>query len=173
MRLHWQQLATFVGLAMAPAWSGVKYEGPKHPVRATATCEITKVVDGDTVVCDGLGKVRLIGIDSPERDQAPFAAAATDGLRSLLPKKGKVRIELDVEQRDRYGRLLGYLWHNGEQVNWWMVRRGWAITLTYPPNVQYEQWYVSALDAAQRSKAGLWKVGGFECSPKAHRRKAC
>ena len=153
--------------------AAVPYNGPKKPVRATADCQITRIVDGDTVECSGLGKVRLIGIDSPEQDQPPFGAEATKGLKQLLPKNGKVKLEMDVEQRDKYGRMLGYLWSDGQQVNWWMVRRGWAITLTYPPNVQYEQWYVSALDAAQREKAGLWAVGGFECSPKAHRRRAC
>lgn len=171
MTLNFSYLAVLAVLAFPDA--AVPYKGPKKPVRATATCEITRVVDGDTIECKDQGKVRLIGIDSPEQDQPPFGADATKGLKQLLPKNGKVKLELDVEQRDRYGRLLGYVWHDGEQVNWWMVRRGWAITLTYPPNVQYEQWYVSALDAAQREKAGLWAVNGFECSPKAHRRKVC
>ncbi len=148
-------------------------QGPGQPARATTPCRVTRVVDGDTVHCDGLGSVRLIGIDAPERGQPPFYGRSRDALLQLVPVGTRVALERDVEARDRNGRVLGYLWKDGELVNWRLVQDGFAVTLTYPPNVQY----VEALAAAQRdavgAKRGLWADDGFECSPLQHRRRQC
>ena len=146
---------------------------PEGPRRATENCVITRIVDGDTVHCDGLGPVRLIGIDTPERDQAPFGAQATEALTVLAPVGARVRLERDVEGRDRYGRLLGYLWLEGALINWAMVRGGFAVTLTIPPNVQYADALADAQRRARDEGAGLWAGGGFDCSPERHRRKEC
>jgi len=97
--------------------------GPPGPVRQTSTCVISRVVDGDTIECSGVGRIRLIGMDTPEMSQGPYGALATEALAELTPVGSTVELELDVEPRDRYGRLLAYVWANGLMVNWALVRR--------------------------------------------------
>ena len=147
--------------------------GPRHPVRATVPCTVTRIVDGDTIWCSGMGRIRLIGMDSPESDQGPFGAEATSALAALIPLGTEVQVEQDVEARDRYGRLLAYIWDRGTLVNWLMVREGWAVLLTYPPNVQYVDWFANAQNRARAEQRGLWRKGGFACLPVEHRRHHC
>lgn len=149
------------------------YSGPSTPVRATSPCILTRIVDGDTIECQGVGRIRLIGMDTPEMSQEPYGAQATQALIGLLPSSGEVELELDVEQRDRYGRLLAYVWADGRMLNWVLVRSGWAVVLTYPPNVQYVDWFTQAQELAREEGAGLWATGGFECLPRDRRRGRC
>ncbi|MGH7428630.1 MAG: SgcJ/EcaC family oxidoreductase, partial [Candidatus Methylomirabilaceae bacterium] len=79
--------------------------GPPRPVRATSDCTITRIVDGDTIECGRRGRIRLIGIDTPEADQEPFGSQATAALSALIQPGSAVQLELDVETRDRYDRL--------------------------------------------------------------------
>lgn len=170
---RWLAIALALPCAIVLQACAPKPRGPAAPARATTECRITRVVDGDTVHCRGLGSVRLIGIDAPERDQRPFSDVSRRALEQLAPVGAVVRLERDVEARDRFDRALGYLWRNGELVNWRMVHDGFAVTLTYPPNVQY----VDALAAAQRdaraTRRGLWADDGFACIPLEHRRGRC
>ena len=100
-------------------------------------CTVTKVTDGDSIVCGQLGRVRLLGIDAPELSQKPFGKQSQRALAAMIPVGTTVQLEQDVQSRDRNGRLLAYVWRNGRMVNWEMVRAGWVVTLTYAPNVQY------------------------------------
>ncbi|NIR40655.1 MAG: hypothetical protein GWN07_32915, partial [Actinobacteria bacterium] len=75
---------------------------------------------------------------------------------------GRVLLELDVERRDRYGRLLAYVWADGAMVNWQLVRQGWAVLLTYPPNVAYVEWFTSAQRRAREEQVGLWATPAFD-----------
>jgi micrococcal nuclease len=147
--------------------------GPLAPVRPTTPCVVTRIVDGDTLECDPGARVRLIGIDTPERSQPPFGGQATAALARLAPVGGTVELELDVEPRDRYGRLLAYVWVADTLVNWRLVRDGWALLLTYPPNVQYVEWFTRAQQRAREEQRGLWSSGGFDCPPVEHRRRRC
>jgi len=173
--------AVCVALALLPsACAGqadqndsLAYEGTADPVREPQLCTVTRVVDGDTLECATLGRVRLIGIDTPERAQEPFGTTAAAALASLIPRNGEVLLEDDVERRDQYGRALRYVWVDGRMVNWLLVRSGYAVLLTYPPNVQYVEWFRSAQEAARDSGSGLWSVDGFECTPLDFRRGAC
>ena len=142
-------------------------------MRKTVDCIVTRVVDGDTLDCSGAGRVRLIGIDAPESNQAPFGAAATAALRSLLAVGARAQLEPDVGARDQYGRVLGYVWINGRMVNWLLIRSGWTVLLTYPPNVQYVSAFTDAQRRARTDKLGLWRVDGFRCLPAEHRRRRC
>ena len=93
------------------------------------------VVDGDTirVRLDGVEeRVRYIGIDTPERDQRCFVAA-TRANEALLDD-GPLRLEFDVERRDRYGRLLAYVYEGTPFVNMELVRRGLADPVVFEPN---------------------------------------
>jgi micrococcal nuclease len=147
--------------------------GPEGPVRTTTPCVVTRITDGDSIECDGVGRVRLIGMDTPELDQGRIATLATQALTRLFAVGDTVALEPDVEARDRYGRVLAYVWADGVLVNWAMVRHGWAVVLTYPPNVQYVDWFTAAQRAAQDDRAGLWAVDGFRCAPRDHRAGRC
>ena len=153
--------------------AAVRAGGPAGPRRRTTNCVVTRVTDGDSIECARIGRVRLIGIDAPEGDQQPAGEAARDALERLIPVGTRIQLEGDVEPSDRYGRRLAYAWREGVLVNWVMVRQGWAVLLTYPPNVQY----VAAIEEAQRlardARVGLWSTGGFDCLPSLHRRGEC
>jgi micrococcal nuclease len=147
--------------------------GPRSPRRALLPCIVQRVVDGDTIRCQSLGLVRLIGIDSPEADQPPYGTQATAAMETMLAVGDTVQLEGDVEPRDRYNRTLAYVWQRGAMVNWAMLRSGWAVVLTYPPNVQYTDDFVTAQERARSENRGLWGVDGFRCLPVDHRRRAC
>lgn len=140
---------------------------------------VTRVVDGDTIdvrIAGDTFRVRLIGIDTPESypnhrvaiqsselgisDDAVIAMgkAASAHIRKILKSAGNnVLVETDVEETDRYGRLLAYVWTpDGEMVNLAMVRDGYATPLTIPPNVRYSEQFVEAFRNAREEGAGLW-----------------
>ncbi len=112
-------------------------------------------------------------MDTPELSQEPYGDLATEALAVLAPAGSTVELELDVEPRDRYGRLLAYVWAQGLLVNWALVRQGWAVVLTYPPNVQYVDSFTAAQQRAREDRVGLWGVDGFDCLPADRRRGRC
>ncbi|UCC83979.1 MAG: thermonuclease family protein [Gemmatimonadota bacterium] len=147
--------------------------GPPEPIRGTSVCTVQRIIDGDTIECAEVGRVRLIGMDTPELSQEPYGRLAGEALAGLAPVGSRVELERDVELRDRYDRMLAYVWINGLQVNWALVRQGWALLATYPPNVQYVDWYTKAQRRAREDGVGLWAVGGFDCTPADRRRGRC
>lgn len=130
---------------------------------------VVRVVDGDTLVVavPGTGdeKVRLIGIDTPEsvdprRPVECFGKEASSRLAELLPEGTEVRLERDVEGRDRYGRLLAYVYRAGDGtfVNLAMAEEGFAQPLSIPPNVAYAARFTAAAAAARDAGRGLWSA---------------
>ena len=147
--------------------------GPPMPTAGLTDCVVLVLKDGDTIECKAQGPVRLIGIDTPERDQMPFGTAATAGMAALLPAGATVRLSPDKTQRDRYGRILAYAWYEGASVNWLMIRQGWAVSLRYPPDTRYADWFDKAEARAHAEQRGLWRVDGFYCRPRDHRAGKC
>jgi micrococcal nuclease len=141
--------------------------------RTVANATVVRVVDGDTIRArlDGAGeeRVRLIGIDTPEtkdprRPVQCFGREAAARTAALLPPGTRVRLERDVEPRDRYGRLLAYVWRasDGLFVNLSLARDGYALALTIPPNVAHADEIVAAVRAAREEGRGLWSAcGGY------------
>jgi micrococcal nuclease len=134
---------------------------------ATETGRIVRVVDGDTVRV-ALGgseeKVRLIGVDTPEtvKPGTPvqcFGKKASAFTHHLLDGR-RVRLVQDAEARDRYGRLLAYVYRadDGLFVNAELVRRGYAVTLTIPPNVRYAERFRDLAAKARDAGRGLWSA---------------
>jgi micrococcal nuclease len=121
------------------------------------------VIDGDTVEVLFRGRtidVRLIGIDTPEtvhpfEPVECFGPAASSFTRRRLQGK-RVRLEFDVERRDRYGRTLAYLWLQETLFNRMLVAQGFAQVSTYPPNVKYVDRFLAAEREARRADRGLW-----------------
>jgi endonuclease YncB( thermonuclease family) len=122
---------------------------------------VVRVVDGDTVVLDGNEKVRLIGINTPEsvdprRPVQRFGKEASAYAKALLQGK-RVRVEHDVEKKDRYGRTLAYLHlEDGTFVNLRLVQEGYASAYRYPPNVRHAEEFRLAERRAREGKKGMW-----------------
>ncbi len=127
------------------------------------TATVTKVSDGDTIRLSGLGRVRLIGIDTPEVfGQAEcFGAEASAFVERLLPPGTRVRYRLGTEERDGYGRALAYVWLPDRRfLNRLLVSRGYAQPLTIPPNVEYADRFRGDARAAREAGRGLWAHAG-------------
>lgn len=146
---------------------------PARPMGETTPCQVQRIVDGDTFACTDGTRVRLIGIDTPELSQAPFGEQASRALADLMPVGSSILLERDVELNDRYNRRLAYVWRDGVFVNWEMVRRGWALLLTFPPNVRYVERLQDAQRGARDAGLGLWATDGFACAPTDRRAGRC
>lgn len=174
--MHQHTLAGMLagGLALYSCGSAPRPDQATRPdVPPPASCVVERVGDGDTFTCRDGRKIRLLGIDTPELGQGAPGRQAHEALRRLLPVGTTVRLEGDVAPRDRYGRVLAYVWIGPRMVNERLVRDGWAVLYTLPPNVKYADRLERAQQEARAAGAGLWDSGGFECSPRAWRRREC
>lgn len=126
---------------------------------------VIRVVDGDTVKIRRDGSrdtVRLIGVDTPEsvKPGSPVECFGKEASRETtrLLRGERVTLVLDREPRDRYDRLLAYVYRvrDGRFVNHHLVRRGFATTLSIRPNTRFARRFAAAQDAARREGRGLW-----------------
>jgi len=127
------------------------------------SARVQRVVDGDTVRLAGLGSVRLIGVDTPEvyGHVECFGPEASAFAKSVLRRGARVRYRVGTEARDRYGRLLAYVWlGDGRLFNRMLVERGYATTLTIAPNDQLARSFRAAEAGARRKRAGMWRHPG-------------
>ena len=116
---------------------------------------ITKVIDGDTIVIAGGQSVRLLNIDTRERGQNCYKEAKQRMEELVLLKN--VTLERDKEDKDRYGRILRYIYVDGEMVNLQMVREGLAVVYIIPPNGNYKDQFDAAESAAHEENTGcIW-----------------
>ncbi|HEX4718480.1 MAG TPA: thermonuclease family protein [Thermoleophilaceae bacterium] len=136
-----------------------------HPLgtasNSTHPAVVTRNTDGDTLWLSGIGKVRLIGIDTPEvfGHVACFGRAAAAFTARVLPPGTRVRYRLGVDPRDRYGRALAYVYlGDGRMFNELLAERGYATPLTIPPNVDYASRFVAAARRARNAGRGLWRA---------------
>lgn len=131
---------------------------------------VTRVVDGDTFWADdgspkGI-KIRLTGIDAPEsrrsfKKEAGYFGAASKAYLAKLLHNRQVTLETDINPKDRYGRTLAYVYlPDGTFVNAEMVKQGYAITMTVPPNVKYAQEFARLQAEAREGKRGMWGNSG-------------
>jgi micrococcal nuclease len=150
------------------------------PTAATSpdSAAIVSWTDGDTLrirTDNTTVIIRLIGIDTPESRYNPRAdlqvrelgrdlqtilalgRAAKAAAVRLAPPGTTVRVEYDVQRLDRYGRTLAYLYLSDRRmINEELVRQGWAMVLTIPPNVRYADRFVRAQREARLNRRGLW-----------------
>ncbi|MCM8778490.1 MAG: thermonuclease family protein [Candidatus Omnitrophica bacterium] len=128
---------------------------------------VERVIDGDTIVLKGGKVVRYIGIDTPEiREKEngkwiyspqPFALEAKELNEKLVEKKW-VSLEYDVEKKDRYGRLLGYVFVDNTFVNAKLIEEGLAFLYTSPPNVKYVDKFLTLQKKAREAGWGIWGI---------------
>jgi micrococcal nuclease len=141
----------------------------------TGFCTVDRIIDGDTVTCvEGAERIRLLLIDAPELSQGPYGRLARDAMLEILPPGEKARVETDVQARDRYGRLLAYLYTSaGVMANEEIVRKGFAVVSVYPPNVRHVERLRAAAEQSREARRGLWSGSAFECDPADHRAGRC
>ncbi|MFB6212753.1 MAG: lamin tail domain-containing protein [Candidatus Magasanikbacteria bacterium] len=118
------------------------------------TATVTYVIDGDTVKLDSGEKVRLLGINTPESGQ-PYFSEARDKMVELVEDK-QVKLERDVTNRGRYGRLLRYIWVGDTLVNAKIARLGFAKSYSKPPDIKYQKKILEAVRYARENDLGLW-----------------
>jgi micrococcal nuclease len=129
---------------------------------------VLKVIDGDTVDIDIKGnteRVRLIGVNTPETKHPTkpiecFGPEASAYLTQLLPKGTHVRMERDIEARDRYGRMLLYLYRESDNlfINLDLVSHGYGTPMSIEPNTFHRNDFVHAAALAETTNVGLWKA---------------
>src|SRR5204862_7940211 len=110
---------------------------------------------------DRVLKVRYIGVNTPQvhhprKGEEQGGREAAEVNRELVENK-HVRLELDVQSRDRYGRLLAYVWIGETMINAELVRLGYAQVMTVPPNVRYQSLFLKLQHDAREAGRGLWK----------------
>ncbi|HEV2820091.1 MAG TPA: thermonuclease family protein [Solirubrobacteraceae bacterium] len=159
----------FLALAAWAGWDLVPGELSGRTGGADLEGRVVAVVDGDTVRVRVDGReetVRYIGVDTPEtkRPGSPvecFGPAASAANERLVDGR-KVRLEVDDEQRDRYDRLLAYVYRAGDGrfVNEALVRGGYARPLAIEPNVDHAEGFSALADEAREAGRGLWSACG-------------
>ena len=129
----------------------------------SAEVKVLRVVDGDTIEADVDGEeedVRYIGVDTPEsvKPDTPVECYGLEAshFNERLVEGKTVHLEYDAEQRDVYGRLLAYVYLGDEFVNAELVRRGYAQTLTIPPNTRFADLFARLEREASDDERGLW-----------------
>ena len=133
--------------------------------------KVTRVIDGDTVEIESGEKVRYIGIDTPEtvdprKPVQCFGLEASKKNKELVEGK-TVLLEKDITDKDKYSRLLRYVWvgdpsppvggsGRGLFINLELVKQGFAFSYTYPPDIKYQKEFLAAEKEAREAKRGLW-----------------
>ncbi len=121
------------------------------------TVRVVRVIDGDTIVIEGGYRVRYIGIDAPEiyPGMEAFGTEAWQANRKLVEGK-EVRLERDVSDKDKYDRLLRYVWVDDILVEAELVRQGLARAKAYPPDTKYQDYLEQAETEAREAGRGMW-----------------
>ncbi|TSC54211.1 MAG: micrococcal nuclease, partial [Microgenomates group bacterium LiPW_16] len=118
------------------------------------------VIDGDTIEIENGERVRYLGIDTPEtvdprKPVQCFGVEASKKNKELVEGKN-IRLEKDITDKDKYGRLLRYVWVDSLFVNLELVKQGFATSYTYPPDVKHQAEILAAEAEAREANRGLW-----------------
>ncbi|NOU76335.1 hypothetical protein GC098_34120 [Paenibacillus sp. LMG 31458] len=130
--------------------------------------KVTKVVDGDTVdvlIGDKKETVRFVLVDTPEtkhpsRPVEPYGPEASKFTTDMLEGK-EVKLEKDVSERDKYGRLLMYVWLDDKMVNELLLEKGLARVAIYQPDVKYVDKFREIQKKAQQAGTGIWSIENY------------
>lgn len=155
-------LASFVVLA---GCGGLAVPEAERDVAREVT--VTGVTDGDTIEVrpsiNGTGDVRLIGVDAPEtagspRGAQPYGERASRFAERRLDGR-RVTLRFDVEKKDRYGRVLAYVYlPDGTMFNETLLEEGYVQVATFPPNVRHLGRFRAAQRSAREAGRGIWSL---------------
>ncbi len=139
------------------------------------TATVVRVVDGDTVeltIGSKKEKVRLLNVNTPEtvdprKPVEEYGKEASAFTKSILPPGTKVFYKTDVEERDRYDRLLVHIYlEDGTWFNALLIRAGYAQLMTISPNVSAADFFKDLQAKARREEIGLWQIPVYQNPPK-------
>ncbi|HEY4485979.1 MAG TPA: thermonuclease family protein [Nitrospiria bacterium] len=162
-------LALWIALALGGSVSlGISNPGSVAeyaPPYSGKTVAVKRVIDGDTIELADGEMVRYLGLDAPElrrrvggrwvKAPQPYALEALEFNRKLVSGQA-VRLELDREVRDRFHRLLAYVYVDQRMINAELVASGYAVARNYPPNLRYKDLFIKLQSEAQAGHRGLW-----------------
>lgn len=168
--------STTIGAKKTPVKATTTTEAAKSAIQ-TIEAKVIRVVDGDTIEVEMDGKtekVRFIGVDTPEtkhpsKPVEAYGKEASAYTESKLAGK-TVFLELDVQERDKYGRVLAYVWLEdpteisdaevrAKMFNAHLLLNGYAQLLTIPPDVKYSnEYFVKYQTEARDNDKGLWAI---------------
>ncbi|OQM44283.1 nuclease [Anoxybacillus sp. UARK-01] len=131
---------------------------------------VQRVIDGDTLkVAVGSKEetVRLLLVDTPEsvhptKPVQPFGVESSQYVKQLLPSGTKVELELDVRERDKYGRLLAYVWIGNKMLNELLLEQGYArVAYVFEPNTKYVDEFRKIQEKAREKQLGIWSIENY------------
>lgn len=143
---------------------GIKWDEATKYINA----QVTSVVDGDTIhvlMNNKKETIRFILVDTPETKHPtkpiePFGLEASEFTKKLLEGK-QVKLVTDVSERDRYGRLLMYVWVDDRMVNELLLEKGLARVVVFPPDVKYLDAFRAIQKKAQEAELGIWSLENY------------
>ncbi len=149
--MRWRTIPIVIFILFVIAYSIYSALPPRYETQQTI---VTKVVDGDTIVIEGGQRVRLLNIDTRERGENCYKEAK-EILEDLVLLKN-VSLERDVDDKDRYGRLLRHVYVGNLSVNLQLVKEGLAVAYIYEPNIKYVQEFRTAEEEAKSGRGCVW-----------------
>jgi len=167
-RRPWQAVLLVVLVLLLAAlrqwWPELFESSSPRPLEA-GFHRVARVVDGDTfLLADAAERVRLIGADTPETVKPnhtvePWGPEATQSTKDFLAG-GEVRLEFDGPARDKYGRILAYVWVGDRMLNEELLRAGLATAkLGYPYSSAMKERFRRAEGEARAARRGIWSAG--------------
>lgn len=157
-----QEIKSFSSLTHSPALA----QSPQSTSQdlGSQTAMVIAVIDGDTIEIEGGQRIRYIGINTPEtvdprKPVECFGREASNKNKELVAGKS-VRLEKDISETDKYGRLLRYVFVGDVFVNDYLVRQGYAYASSYPPDVKHQNQFNQAGKEAKTNSWGLWSACG-------------
>ena len=127
------------------------------------TVTVTQIYDGDTIKLADGRKLRLIGINTPERGREgkkdqPFYSEAKNQLQQIIKKNQyQLNIVLGRDKHDRYKRLLAHIFTlNGQNISTVLLKKGLGYTIAIPPNIKFLECYKTAENEAKKFNRGIW-----------------
>ena len=124
------------------------------------TYQASKVIDGDTIELSNEEWIRYIGINAPELRNGipdPYSQEAFEANRNLVIGK-EAYLEFDVQERERYDRMLAYTYFDDLFIYTWLVENGYVQIMTIPPNVAYQDLLLELQTKTREENRGLWAL---------------
>jgi len=128
------------------------------------TYQASKVIDGDTIELSNEEWIRYIGINAPELRNGipdPYSQEAFEANRNLVIGK-EVYLEFDVQERERYDRMLAYTYFDDLFIYTWLVENGYTQIMTIPPNVTYQDLLLELQTKTREENRGIWEIEPVE-----------
>ena len=117
---------------------------------------VKSIKDGDTIILQNEEEVRYVGIDTPEKSH-PYFEEAKEFNRKMVEGK-RISLEYDQETRDKYFRILAYVWMESLLVNAELIKQGLAWVYTHSPNLKHRDYFCSLQRQARKAQIGIWSI---------------